>query len=287
MPSDWGCDMSSEKRIAQETNAALDDRQLKWLRQRIDLACDMAEPVETLRKAGYSDAAILAGIEAIRPRGDALAAGAPLPPLIRRNPANLHRLDNPDLDLYTLDNFLSAKECARLIALISHHLRPSTLSYGYSDTSYRTSQTADLCHLRSPAALEIDAKICKTLGIRAEYSEGISAQRYDVGQQFKPHWDYFAPGTDLYRRLAGVRGNRTWTFMVYLNDGMEGGATHFTTIDHAVVPKAGMALLWNNLRADGSPNPYTKHSGEPVTRGHKIIITKWFRVHGDGPVFHE
>ena len=30
----------------------------------------------------------------------------------------------------------------------------------------------------------------------------------------------------------------------------------------------------------------TMHCGEPVTRGHKIIITKWFRVHGDGPVFH-
>jgi hypothetical protein len=27
------------------------------------------------------------------------------------------------------------------------------------------------------------------------------------------------------------------------------------------------------------------HCGEPVSRGHKIIITKWFRVHGDGPVF--
>ena len=72
--------------------------------------------------------------------------------------------------------------------------------------------------MRSPAALELDAKICKTLGIRAEYSEGIQAQRYDVGQQFKAHWDYFQPDTDVYRRLAGVRGNRTWTFMVYLND---------------------------------------------------------------------
>jgi prolyl 4-hydroxylase len=48
-----------------------------------------------------------------------------------------------------------------------------------------------------------------------------------------------------------------------------------------------MALLWNNLNADGSPNPHTMHCGEPVTQGHKIIITKWFRVHGDGPVFHD
>jgi len=269
------------------TNVGLDERALEWLRKRLDLGCDMAEPVETLRKGGYSDEAILAGIEAIRPRGNALADGAPSPPLIRRKPSTLHKIDNPHFELYTLENFLSAKECARLIALISHHLRPSTLSYGFSDKSFRTSQTADLCHLRSPAALEIDAKICKTLGVRAEYSEGIQAQRYDVGQEFKPHWDYFEPDTDIYRRLAGLRGNRTWTFMVYLNDGMEGGATRFTTINHAVAPKAGLALLWNNLNADGSPNKHTMHCGEPVTQGHKIIITKWFRVHGDGPVFHE
>jgi len=45
--------------------------------------------------------------------------------------------------------------------------------------------------------------------------------------------------------------------------------------------------FWNNLNADGLPNEDTMHAGEPVTAGHKIIITKWFRVHGDGPVFHE
>ena len=73
--------------------------------------------------------------------------------------------------------------------------------------------------------------------------------------------------------------------MVYLNDGMEGGATRFTEIDHAVQPKTGMALFWDNLQADGTPNQATRHCGEPVTRGHKVIITKWFRVHGDGPVF--
>jgi len=264
----------------------LDKRLLDWLRQRVDLACDLSESVETMRKHGHSDETILAAVEAVRPRGNALEVDTP-PPLIRRSPATLHKVDNPNLDLYTLDNFLSAKECERLVALIGHHLRPSTVAYSIGDDAFRTSQTADLCHLRSPVALGLDAKICKTLGIRAEYSEGVQAQRYDVGQQFKPHWDYFEPDTDTYRRLGGVRGNRTWTFMVYLNDGLTGGATRFTKIDLAFAPKAGMALLWNNLRADGSPNQFTMHCGEPVIGGHKIIITKWFRVHGHGPVFHE
>jgi len=150
-----------------------------------------------------------------------------------------------------------------------------------------SSTTAYIGHLKSPAATAVDAKICRTLGIHAAYSEGIQAQRYDVGQQFKPHWDAFEPGSEAFQRFGGVRGNRTWTFMIYLNEDMEGGATRFTELDIAVRPKTGMALLWNNLNADGSPNLATKHCGEPVTRGHKVIITKWFRVHGDGPVLDE
>jgi hypothetical protein len=171
-------------------------------------------------------------------------------------------------------------------ALIDHHLHPSTLSYPSDDKAFRTSQSSYLCHLKSPVAVNIDAKICKTLGIRVEYSEGIQAQRYDVGQQFKPHWDYFEPGTKEYLRFAGTRGNRTWTFMVYLNEGMEGGGTRFTKIDHTFAPKTGTALLWNNLNADATPNEFTMHSGEPVIAGHKVIITKWFRAIGDGPVYY-
>jgi len=265
----------------------LDARTLAWLREQMKIAYDMSETVETLRKAGYSDVAIVTAFEAVRPLGNALTAGVHLPPLIRRSPPNLRKVDTPKLDLYMLDDFLSAKECAKLVALIGHHLRPSTLTHYPADTAFRTSQTAHLCHLRSPVALAVDTKICKTLGIRDEYSEGTQAQRYDVGQQFKPHWDFFQPGSDVYRRLAGVRGNRTWTFMVYLNDDLEGGATRFTEIDYAVQPKAGMALFWNNLREDCSPNTMMMHAGEPVTRGHKVIITKWFRVHGDGKLFYE
>jgi prolyl 4-hydroxylase len=67
---------------------------------------------------------------------------------------------------------------------------------------------------------------------------------------------------------------------------MDGGATRFTEIDLAIKPKTGMAVIWNNLNRDGTINPATKHCGEPVTRGCKIIITKWFRELGDGPLFY-
>jgi prolyl 4-hydroxylase len=261
---------------------------IDWLGGQIRLGTDMALIEPFLRGKGIPDDAVAAALESVRPRDSALVDGRlEPPPLIRRAPPQLRKLDAPGLDLFAYDGFMSRKDCERLIALVGHHLGPSPLAKQLEDGAFRTSRTCALAYLRSPVALEVDAKICRTIGIRAEYGEGIQAQRYDVGQQFKPHWDYFEPGSDEYRRLAALRGNRTWTFMVYLNDGMEGGATRFMKNDFAVVPKTGMALLWNNLLPDGTPNPDVMHCGEPVIRGHKVIITKWFRVNGDGPVHIE
>jgi prolyl 4-hydroxylase len=267
---------------------ALDASWQAWLKENIERGCSRAELVEILRKHGFSLSSIHQNM------GDAPPAKLPprhepaeAPRLIRRPPSNLHNIETAELDLYTLDDFLSVKECDRLVALISHHLRPSTVTIEGNDKLFRTSRTSDLSLLRSPVALALDVKICRTLGIRPEYSEGIQAQRYEVGQQFKAHTDYFEPGTSEYEKFGGERGNRTWTFMVYLNEGMGGGGTKFVSIDHTFQPKKGQAVIWNNLNPDGTPNAATLHSGEPVTAGHKIIITKWFRELGSGRMFYE
>jgi prolyl 4-hydroxylase len=266
----------------------LDARALAWLRERVYLGADLDETIAMLRRQGATEGAIIAGFEAVRPRVDAVRSGdMTTPPLLRRAPGNLRRVDAPGIDLFTLEDFLDQDECLRLIDLISGHLRPSQVAADYAAAGARTSQTAYLAHLASPVVDALDDKICRTLGLRAPYGEGIQAQRYDVGQEFKPHYDAFLPGSDAYRRRAALRGNRTWTFMVYLNDGMEGGATRFTEIGQAVTPRTGRAVLWNNLDAHGAPNRVTRHCGEPVTSGHKVIITKWFRAIGDGPVFHD
>jgi prolyl 4-hydroxylase len=73
--------------------------------------------------------------------------------------------------------------------------------------------------------------------------------------------------------------------MIYLNTTEAGGGTHFTAIDTILYPQAGRAVIWNNLYADGSPNPDTIHHGMPVERGTKVIITKWFRDKGVGSMF--
>ena len=42
-------------------------------------------------------------------------------------------------------------------------------------------------------------------------------------------------------------------------------------------PAIGKLLAWNNLLADGTPNPATLHQGMKVRRGTKYVLTKWFR----------
>ena len=113
----------------------------------------------SLKKQGYTDDAILSAFELVRPTGDALEQGVMKPPLMQRAPPKLRRIDTDKLDLYTLEDALSAHDCARLIGLIDHHLRPSNLSYPSDDKAFRTSQTADLCYLKSPVATGIDTKM--------------------------------------------------------------------------------------------------------------------------------
>jgi hypothetical protein len=94
-----------------EKKTQLGPRGLELLRDRLRVANDMGETVEWLRAKGYTDEAILDAIETVRPRGDALAQGVINPPLIRRAPANLRKIATDKLLLYTLEDFLSPREC--------------------------------------------------------------------------------------------------------------------------------------------------------------------------------
>jgi prolyl 4-hydroxylase len=272
-----------------EPEHSLDESWQAWLQENLSRGCSPMELVDILKGHGFSLPAIRRHMGARFPESMDQRGASPLqlPPLMLRPPPQLHRIDTDAVELYTLEGFLRPGECTRLTNLIRHHLRASTVTIAGTERSFRTSLTCDLSLLRSRIATEIDRRISRILGIRLEYSEGIQAQCYEVGQQFRAHTDYFEPGTEEYARFAAERGNRTWTFMVYLNEGMEGGGTRFHAINQVFQPRQGMAVIWNNLNPDRTPNQSTLHSGEPVLAGRKVIITKWFREFGKGPMFHE
>jgi prolyl 4-hydroxylase len=139
--------------------------------------------------------------------------------------------------------------------------------------------TATTCDLDGQDALvaALDARLAALSGIAHDHGEPLQGQRYDVGQEFKPHTDYFEPDGADFEKYCSVAGQRTWTFMIYLNDVAAGGATRFKSIDKTVQPERGKLLAWNNRRPDGTVNPATLHHGMKVRQGVKYVITRWYR----------
>jgi prolyl 4-hydroxylase len=199
----------------------------------------------------------------------------PTAALLARTPG-VQKVPTPKLDLFVRRGFLSAQECAEVVAMIDARRRPSTLSDDLGDKSFRTSETCDL-DPSLPAVAALERKIADFAGIDPQYGEPIQGQRYAEGQEFKAHTDYFEPNGPDFLRFCSVAGQRTWTVMIYLNEPEAGGATRFKTIGKTIQPEIGKLLAWSNQRPDGTPNPNTLHHGMKVRAGVKYIITKWFR----------
>ena len=207
-----------------------------------------------------------------------LGSGHPSEPVIAHilSQPGVQRTPSAKLTLFQKRGFVPPDLCAQLMALIDQTRRPSTVSDYNGDAGFRTSETCDL-DAAHPAVAELEARIIAFIGLDPAHGEPIQGQRYAVGQEFKGHTDYFEPQGVDFHKYCSVAGNRTWTVMLYLNEPWAGGATRFKTIDKMVQPETGKLLAWNNLRADGSPNPSTIHQGMKVRSGVKYVITKWFR----------
>lgn len=188
----------------------------------------------------------------------------------------VQRVPNRLVDIFIARDFLDATECDLLIEKIDRDARPSTLLSSTDDNEFRTSYSCDF----DRQAKEIDAiedKIVRFMGIPKEHGETIQGQRYAVGQQFKPHHDWFYDTQDYWNQEKVQGGQRTWTAMVFLNDTQTGGATRFKKIGKMFHAERGKLLCWNNLDPAGEPNTWTLHQGMKVREGVKYIITKWFR----------
>jgi prolyl 4-hydroxylase len=193
----------------------------------------------------------------------------------RDNP-KCHRIENNFLEVYKYPNFLSANECDDLIVDISENLQESTITNPNGNKKDRTSLSAYMSG-NNPKFVSIDEKIHDFMKIPKKNGEGIQGQKYLIGQEFKPHTDFFHETEEYNIKHIGDRGQRTWTFLLYLDTPEEGGETQFTKININIKPIKGMALFWNNLLPDFKGNVYSTHAGLPIIKGEKNIITKWFR----------
>ncbi|MEL6706799.1 MAG: 2OG-Fe(II) oxygenase [Pseudomonadota bacterium] len=203
-----------------------------------------------------------------------LASDSSIERLMQRD--GVQRLPTPKAEIFQARDFLSPEQCDGLITLIDRDRRPSTIADDNGDQYFRTSETCDL-PAHEPAVQELERLLTDLSGIDPAHGEPLQGQRYAVGQEFKAHTDYFTPGGPDWEQFCAVSGQRTWTFMIYLNDVESGGATRFKAVGKTFQPELGKLLCWNNRRPDGRENPNTLHHGMKVRKGTKYVITKWYR----------
>ena len=190
---------------------------------------------------------------------------------------SVYRVPVEGAELFAAADFLSAAECAALIAMIDDLARPSPTFEGGANQLYRTSYSADVDRSDSLVRM-IERRVSDLLGLDESWGETMQGQRYAPGQEFQGHYDWFNTGATYWPDEVRRGGQRSWTAMIYLNAVEEGGETHFTELGISIPPQAGMLLAWNNGLPDGTHNPRAKHAGTPVVRGGKYIVTKWFRT---------
>ncbi|MBL8670591.1 MAG: 2OG-Fe(II) oxygenase [Alphaproteobacteria bacterium] len=175
-------------------------------------------------------------------------------------------------DVALIHDFLSAAECDAYIGLSE--------GIGFADAPVNTARGMVMMkELRNNERVMLDdaaraaslwERLRPAIPVRFKkrwqpvgLNERLRFYRYDPGQQFDWHHDgYFG-------RDSGERS--FFTFMVYLNDGFDGGETAFAHALHGgegdrgfrVRPQAGRALMFHHP---------ILHKGEPVLRGRKYVL---------------
>ena len=173
--------------------------------------------------------------------------------------------------IYILKGFLTDKECDDLIESNKGKYKKSPLTREIKD--FRTSETSFFDYKHEIQTI-VDNKILKTMKSSEKFAEKSQMQHYNVGNQFKHHYDWFHPTMD---KGWYDKGQRTWTFMIYLNTPDKGGETDFSELDVKIKAVKGTAVVWGNMLADNTEDKKVKHAGLPIEEGEKYIITKWFK----------
>ena len=170
--------------------------------------------------------------------------------------------------IFLIHDFLTAQECDEFISLSEeggYDAAPLTTAAGpvmnkdvRNNARYMVDESffAAVLWCRAQPFIPPELEGWKAIGL----NERFRFYRYDPGQRFDVHMDGY------FRRDNGEQSQLT--FMVYLNDGFEGGATTFYDREGSrpksnVEPRTGMALVFEHQQW---------HEGAPVVDGRKYVL---------------
>ncbi len=203
----------------------------------------------------------------------------PQPAFLKKSHSNVEIIGDEKFCIFRVSQFLDNILCDEVVESIKSGLRPSTITTTSANAyqNFRTSSTCDLVNFNVALATRLDKKLEEYMSSTHHTPEPIQAQHYSVGQEFKAHTDFFEPGSAEYEKYARLRGQRSWTCMIYLNSVKKGGETEFPNLKARFAPRKGDAIIWRNVDKKGAVNPLSLHQAHPVESGEKFIITQWYR----------
>lgn len=181
----------------------------------------------------------------------------------------------------TWEGFLSPATCTWIMDRARPSLEEARVKDaergGVSTDAIRTNTGMGFSVLDTDLVIQLaHARIATAIGVPVMHQEPTNILHYAPGQEYKPHFDFIDPGVAHFARELQQLGQRTVTFLIYLNDDYEGGATTFPRLDWSFKGKAGDALAFWNV-TDGRPDPRTLHAGTPTSAGVKWLFSKWVR----------
>jgi prolyl 4-hydroxylase len=187
------------------------------------------------------------------------------------------------------DNFLTPAECDYIIQFASSRLGESKVyadkDNDARDTNVRDSRQAWIHDSDDAFAQKLSERISNLTKISSKHFEALQVVQYNKGGFYKPHYDACV-GTEEFCRRANQQFNgqqRYITFLIYLNDDLKGGETHFPNIPYTVKPKKGKAVMFYSVDAQNKVLSNSLHGGNPVLSGSKWICNKWIHLPPEGP----
>ncbi|WP_255987597.1 2OG-Fe(II) oxygenase [Chitinolyticbacter albus] len=179
------------------------------------------------------------------------------------------------------DNLLSPEECDEMVRLSEKKLKRSAIvdpTTGRDEIIDDRTSFGTFFHVReSEFVAMLDERLSQLMQWPVEKGEGIQILNYQVGGEYKPHYDYFPPqdqGSHVHLKNGGQRVS---TLIMYLNDVEDGGETIFPELGLSVTPRKGSAVYFEYCNSTSQVDPLTLHGGAPVRKGEKWIATKWMR----------